>query len=164
MSLRRGRGPPYAELARSALLGGLPLLDPPRGELERPLVGARDASGGRDDQAAVDRATMLTESGRRSTSTAGSIAASCGRGQVARQGARIADRDASDRPAERDHGRPGVRVGHTTIVEGDSVRTGVTVIFPHEGNLWEGAGLRGSHRLNGNGELTGLEWVRESGC
>ena len=31
---------------------------------------------------------------------------------------------------------PGVRVGHETIVEGDSVRTGVTVLFPHEGNPW----------------------------
>ena len=27
----------------------------------------------------------------------------------------------------------GVRVGHTTLVEGDSIRTGVTVVVPHEG-------------------------------
>lgn len=65
---------------------------------------------------------------------------------------------------------PGVRVGHTTIVEGDGplrvghgpVRTGVTVVVP-----CEEVGCRvlfaGCHRLNGNGELTGLEWVRESG-
>ncbi len=53
---------------------------------------------------------------------------------------------------------PGVRVGHTTLVEGDSVRTGVTVVLPGEEPLFAGA-----HRLNGNGELTGLEWVRESG-
>jgi D-aminopeptidase len=52
----------------------------------------------------------------------------------------------------------GVRVGHTTLIEGDSVRTGVTVIVPRETPLFAG-----SHRLNGNGELTGLEWVRESG-
>jgi D-aminopeptidase len=58
---------------------------------------------------------------------------------------------------------PGVRVGHTTLVEGDSVRTGVTVVFPHEGNPWEEPVFAGPHRLNGNGELTGLEWVRESG-
>ncbi len=58
---------------------------------------------------------------------------------------------------------PGVRVGHTTVVEGDSVRTGVTVIFPHEGNPWEEPVFAGPHRLNGNGELTGLEWIRESG-
>jgi D-aminopeptidase len=52
----------------------------------------------------------------------------------------------------------GVRVGHTTIVEGADVRTGVTVVVP--GGL---PAFAGTHRLNGNGELTGLEWVRESG-
>lgn len=58
---------------------------------------------------------------------------------------------------------PGVRVGHATIVEGDSVRTGVTVVHPHEGDAWAEPVFAGSHRLNGNGELTGLEWIRESG-
>ena len=29
---------------------------------------------------------------------------------------------------------PGVRVGHTTLVRGDNIRTGVTAIWPHEGN------------------------------
>jgi D-aminopeptidase len=58
---------------------------------------------------------------------------------------------------------PGVRVGHKTIVEGESVRTGVTVVFPHEGDPWAEPVFAGAHRLNGNGELTGLEWVRESG-
>jgi D-aminopeptidase len=53
---------------------------------------------------------------------------------------------------------PGVRVGHTTLIEGDSIRTGVTVVVPPETPLFAGC-----HRLNGNGELTGLEWVRESG-
>ena len=52
----------------------------------------------------------------------------------------------------------GTRVGHSTLVEGDAVRTGVTVIVPPETPLFAGC-----HRLNGNGELTGLEWVRESG-
>ena len=52
----------------------------------------------------------------------------------------------------------GIRVGHTTLVEGDAVRTGVTVVVPPETPLFAGC-----HRLNGNGELTGLEWVRESG-
>ena len=50
----------------------------------------------------------------------------------------------------------GVLVGHTTLIEGDDVRTGVTVIVPPETPLFAGC-----HRLNGNGELTGLEWVRE---
>src|SRR6185295_7669241 len=31
----------------------------------------------------------------------------------------------------------GVRVGHTTIVEGDRVRTGVTAILPHGGNVFQ---------------------------
>ncbi len=57
----------------------------------------------------------------------------------------------------------GVRVGHTTLVEGDNVRTGVTVVLPHEGAAWAEPVFAGAHRLNGNGELTGLEWVRESG-
>ncbi|MFL5950929.1 MAG: P1 family peptidase [Gaiellaceae bacterium] len=52
----------------------------------------------------------------------------------------------------------GVLVGHSTLVEGDDVRTGVTVIVPPETPLFAGC-----HRLNGNGELTGLEWIRESG-
>jgi D-aminopeptidase len=52
----------------------------------------------------------------------------------------------------------GVLVGHCTLIQGDDVRTGVTVIVPPETPLFAGC-----HRLNGNGELTGLEWVRESG-
>lgn len=65
----------------------------------------------------------------------------------------------------------GVRVGHTTLIEGRGklvvgkgpVRTGVTVILPHEGFIWREPLFAGCHRLNGNGELTGLEWIRESG-
>jgi D-aminopeptidase len=54
----------------------------------------------------------------------------------------------------------GVRVGHTTLIEGDEVRTGVTVIVPtRDGDPCFAA----AHRLNGNGEVTGLEWIRESG-
>jgi D-aminopeptidase len=52
----------------------------------------------------------------------------------------------------------GVRVGYTTLISGEDVRTGVTVVIPPEVPLFAGP-----HRLNGNGELTGLEWVRESG-
>jgi D-aminopeptidase len=64
-----------------------------------------------------------------------------------------------------------VRVGHTTLIKGDGaltvgrgpVRTGVTVIVPHNGDIWQEPVFAGCHRLNGNGELTGLEWIRESG-
>jgi len=66
---------------------------------------------------------------------------------------------------------PGVAVGHATLIEGDGpllvghgpVRTGVTVVVPHEDDVWTEPVFAGCHRLNGNGELTGLEWVRESG-
>jgi D-aminopeptidase len=44
------------------------------------------------------------------------------------------------------------------LIEGDDVRTGVTVVVPPDLPLFAGC-----HRLNGNGELTGLEWIRESG-
>lgn len=65
----------------------------------------------------------------------------------------------------------GVRVGHVTLIRGDGplrvgegpVRTGVTVIVPHDGDIWTEPVFAGAHRLNGNGELTGLEWIREHG-
>ena len=52
----------------------------------------------------------------------------------------------------------GTRVGHSTIIRGDDVRTGVTVVVPGELPLFAAP-----FRLNGDGEMTGLEWVRESG-
>ena len=66
---------------------------------------------------------------------------------------------------------PGVRVGHATLIEGDGplrrghgpIRTGVTVVLPHDGDVWTEPVFAGAHRLNGNGELTGLEWIREAG-
>jgi D-aminopeptidase len=65
----------------------------------------------------------------------------------------------------------GVRVGHTTLIDGDGplvvgrgpVRTGVTIIAAHDGDIWAEPVFAGCHRLNGNGELTGLEWIREVG-
>jgi D-aminopeptidase len=65
---------------------------------------------------------------------------------------------------------PGVRVGHRTLSTGDGplvvgagpVRTGVTVVLPPD-DVWTAPVFAGCHRLNGNGEMTGLEWVRESG-
>ena len=63
-----------------------------------------------------------------------------------------------------------VTVGMTTLIEGDGplevgrgpVRTGVTAIVPHPGISQEPL-FAGWHSLNGNGEMTGLHWVRESG-
>jgi len=57
----------------------------------------------------------------------------------------------------------GVRVGHTTVIEGDDVRTGVTVVVPHDGNVWSDPVYAAYHRLNGNGEMTGLPWLEEVG-
>ena len=71
-------------------------------------------------------------------------------------GIAIGDLPPGERNAITDVG--GVFVGHTTLIEGDAVRTGVTMIVPSKLPLFAGC-----HRLNGNGELTGLEWVRESG-
>jgi len=65
----------------------------------------------------------------------------------------------------------GVRVGHTTLIRGSGplvvgegpVRTGVTVILPHDGDVWSEPLFAGAFTLNGNGELTGLEWIRDAG-
>jgi D-aminopeptidase len=64
----------------------------------------------------------------------------------------------------------GVTVGHTTLIKGAGplvvgkgpIRSGVTVVCPRGAARREPV-FAGCHRLNGNGELTGLEWVRESG-
>ena len=63
----------------------------------------------------------------------------------------------------------GVRVGHTTLIEGSGeldvgagpVRTGVTMIFPR-GDASDPV-FGGWFALNGNGEMTGTTWVEESG-
>jgi D-aminopeptidase len=39
----------------------------------------------------------------------------------------------------------------------------VTVVVPHDGDPWTEPVFAGCDRLNGNGELTGLEWIREAG-
>ena len=65
----------------------------------------------------------------------------------------------------------GVRVGHATVVRGDGplvvgegpVRTGVTVVVPHAGDIFVEPVFAGWHRLNGNGELTGTAWIDETG-
>jgi D-aminopeptidase len=62
-------------------------------------------------------------------------------------------------------------VGQVTLVEGDGpldvgrgpVRTGVTVVVPGPEPAWREPVFAGAHALNGNGELTGLAWLREAG-
>ena len=66
----------------------------------------------------------------------------------------------------------GVRVGHTTLIRGKEklqpgvgpVRTGVTVIVPHEGNVFRSKVSAAVHTINGFGKVLGFEQVRELGA
>jgi D-aminopeptidase len=58
---------------------------------------------------------------------------------------------------------PGVLVGQTTIVQGDSVRTGVTAILPHQGNLFFDRVPAAIHVGNGFGKLIGVTQLTELG-
>ncbi len=65
----------------------------------------------------------------------------------------------------------GVRVGHATLINGEGklqpglgpVRTGVTVILPHGGNLFRSKVCAAVHTINGFGKVLGFEQVRELG-
>jgi len=57
----------------------------------------------------------------------------------------------------------GVRVGHTTVMEGDWIRTGVTVILPHAGNVFQERVPAAIHVGNGFGKLLGVTQVQELG-
>ena len=58
---------------------------------------------------------------------------------------------------------PGVTVGHVTCIEGDSIRTGVTAIVPHQGNLFRNKVPAAIYVGNGFGKLAGYTQVRELG-
>lgn len=58
---------------------------------------------------------------------------------------------------------PGVRVGHCTLNDGDRLRTGVTAVLPHEGNIYEEKVLGACHVINGYGKATGLSQLAELG-
>ncbi len=57
----------------------------------------------------------------------------------------------------------GVAVGQATVIEGDSVRTGVTAILPHSGNLFRDRVPAALHVGNGFGKLLGVTQLRELG-
>jgi L-aminopeptidase/D-esterase-like protein len=57
---------------------------------------------------------------------------------------------------------PGVEVGHRTIISGDSVRTGVTAVWPR-GRKSSDPVFGGFFSQNGNGDMTGTHWLTESG-
>ncbi|WP_426201416.1 P1 family peptidase [Pseudomonas sp. TWP3-1] len=62
---------------------------------------------------------------------------------------------------------PGVRVGHSDVrgrtANGRDILTGVTVIEPRAGSTSQQPCFAGVHVLNGNGDASGLEWIREAG-
>ena len=58
---------------------------------------------------------------------------------------------------------PGVTVGHVTLIEGDSIRTGVTAIVPHQGNIFRQKVPAAIYVGNGYGKLAGVTQVRELG-
>ena len=58
---------------------------------------------------------------------------------------------------------PGVTVGHVTCIEGDSIRTGVTAIVPHQGDIFRNKVPAAIYVGNGFGKLAGVTQVRELG-
>lgn len=66
----------------------------------------------------------------------------------------------------------GVRVGHVTLNEGSGdlepgegpIRAGVTAVIPADGDIWYEKLPAGGFVLNGNGEATGLMWIKEQGA
>ena len=58
---------------------------------------------------------------------------------------------------------PGVTVGHVTLIEGNSIRTGVTAIVPHQGNIFRNKVPAAIYVGNGFGKLAGVTQVRELG-
>ena len=57
----------------------------------------------------------------------------------------------------------GVRVGHTTVIEGDDIRTGVTAVIPASGNLYTHPIPAWIHVGNGYGKLLGITQLQEFG-
>lgn len=57
----------------------------------------------------------------------------------------------------------GVKVGHVTLIKGDNIRTGVTAILPHPGNIYQQKVPAAIYIANGFGKLTGYTQVEELG-
>jgi len=64
----------------------------------------------------------------------------------------------------------GIAVGHVTLIEGEGklvpgqgpIRTGVTAILPRPRGNWDPV-FAATFNLNGNGDMTGVNWIKESG-
>lgn len=57
----------------------------------------------------------------------------------------------------------GVKVGHVTLIEGDNIRTGVTAIIPHEGNIFKKKCPAAVFVSNGFGKMAGSTQINELG-
>lgn len=58
---------------------------------------------------------------------------------------------------------PGVTVGFATVTEGQHIQTGVTAIHPRGSGAKPAYVWAGQHTLNGNGEMTGCQWIHDAG-
>ncbi len=58
---------------------------------------------------------------------------------------------------------PGVKVGQVTLIEGENIRTGVTAILPHAGNIYQNKVPGAVYVANGYGKLTGYTQIEELG-
>lgn len=58
---------------------------------------------------------------------------------------------------------PGLELGYATLVRGTDVRTGVTAVHPRGRGQPGDPVAAGFHSQNGNGEMTGVSWIEESG-
>jgi D-aminopeptidase len=58
---------------------------------------------------------------------------------------------------------PGTEAGYATLIRGQDVRTGVTAIHPRGAASPGDPVAAGFHALNGNGEMTGVSWISETG-
>lgn len=56
----------------------------------------------------------------------------------------------------------GVKVGHVTLNEGDSIRTGVTAILPSD-DIWTARLFGAAYTIHGNGEATGIARINQAG-
>ncbi len=57
----------------------------------------------------------------------------------------------------------GIQVGHTTLIKGENIRTGVTVILPHGGNIFQNKVPAAVYAANGFGKITGFTQIEELG-
>lgn len=91
------------------------------------------------------------------------LAASAQAGTIAELARRLRPGVFSSGPLNAITDIPGVAVGHTTIVEGDNIRTGVTAILPHTGNLFQQKTPAAVYVGNAFGKLAGSTQVNELG-